>query len=84
MNVEGAQTVLRGSVMAPKGFCEGKPESGKPWRRSPQGFGAKGWQHSVGTRGTLLRVQFFLNAPKIFNSCSDYQNQEVHLPADWL
>ena len=29
-SVEGADTVLRGSVRASKGFCEGKPEAAKP------------------------------------------------------
>ena len=35
-------------------------------------------QHSVGTRGTLLRGQLFHSAPRIFNSCSDYQFHEVY------
>ena len=29
-SVEGADTVLRGSVRAPQGFSEGKPEAAKP------------------------------------------------------
>ena len=29
-SVEGADTVLRGSVRAPEGFSEGKPEAAKP------------------------------------------------------
>ena len=29
-SVEGDDTVLRGSVRAPKGFSEGKPEAAKP------------------------------------------------------
>ena len=37
-SVEGADTVLRGSVRAPKGFSEGKPEAAKPRGRSPRGF----------------------------------------------
>ena len=37
-SVEGTDTVLRGSVRAPKGFSEGKPEASKPRGRSPQGF----------------------------------------------
>ena len=41
-SVESADTVLRGSVRAPKEFSEGKPEAAKPRRRSPQGFAAKG------------------------------------------
>ena len=39
---EGDDTVLRGSVMAPEGFSEGKPEAAKPRGHSPQGFTAKG------------------------------------------
>ena len=38
-SVEGAHTVLGGSVRAPEGFSEGKLKAAKP-------------QHSVGTRGT--------------------------------
>ena len=34
--VEGADTVLRGSVRAPKGFSEGKAEAAKPRGRSPE------------------------------------------------
>ena len=34
--------------------------------------------HSRRTRGTLLRGQLFHSAPRIFNSCSDYQNHEVY------
>jgi hypothetical protein len=41
-SVEGADTVLRGSLRAPKGFSEGKPEAAKPRGRSPRGFVAKG------------------------------------------
>ena len=41
-SVEGADTVLRGSVTAPEGFSEGKPEAEKPRGRSPQGFAAEG------------------------------------------
>ena len=37
-SVEGANTVLRGSVRAPKGFSEGKPEAAKPRGRSPRGL----------------------------------------------
>ena len=60
-SVEGADTLLRGSVRAPEGFSEGKPEAPKLRGRSP--------------RGTLLKRQFFHSAPRIFNSCSDYQNR---------
>ena len=41
-SVEGANTVLRGNVRAPKEFSEGKPEAAKPRGRSPQVFTAKG------------------------------------------
>ena len=41
-SVEGANTVLRGSVRAPKGFFKDKPEAAKLRWRSPQGFAAKG------------------------------------------
>ena len=41
-SVEGADTVLRGSLRAPKGFSKGKPEAAKPRGRSPQGVVAKG------------------------------------------
>ena len=53
-SVEGANTVLRGSVRASKVL-----------------------QRSI-ARGTLLRGQSFHSASKMFNSCSDYQNHEVH------
>ena len=36
-SVEGANTVLRGSVRAPEGFSEGKPKAAKPRGRSPEG-----------------------------------------------
>ena len=93
-SVEGAHTVLRGSVRPPEGFSESKPKAAKPRGHGPQGFAAEGFpeenpegaltlprstQHSVGTQGTLLRGQFFHTAPRIFNSCSDYQNHEVHV-----
>ena len=41
-SVEGGNTALRGSVRAPEGFSEGKPEAAKSWGRSPQGFADKG------------------------------------------
>ena len=42
-SVEDANTVLRGSVRAPEGFSEGKPEAAKPRGRSPRGFAAEGF-----------------------------------------
>ena len=41
-SVNGAYTVLRGSVRAQEGFSEGKPEAAKLRGRSPQGFAAEG------------------------------------------
>ena len=41
-SIEGADTVLRGSVRAPEGFSEAKPEAAKPRGRSPRGFAAEG------------------------------------------
>ena len=41
-SVEGANTVLRVSVGAPKGFSEGKPKAAKQRGCSPRGFSAKG------------------------------------------
>ena len=67
-SVEGANTVLRGSVRAPNGFAQGKSRGSL--HTAPQ--------NSVGTQGNLLRGQLFLSAPRIFNSCSDYQNHEVY------
>ena len=89
-SVDGADTVLRGIVRAFKGFSQGKPKAAKTRGRSPRGFAAKGLpeenpegaliltRSSVGTRGTLLSGQLFHSAPRIFNSCSDYQNHEVY------
>ena len=41
-SIEGAHTVLRGSVRAPKGFFKGLPKATKPRGSSPCGFAAKG------------------------------------------
>ena len=41
-SVEGADTVLRGSVTDPERFSEGKPEAAKPRGRSPKVFLAVG------------------------------------------
>ena len=40
-SVKGANTVLRGSVRAPEGLSEGKPETAEPRGQKPQGFAAK-------------------------------------------
>ena len=42
-SVQGAHTVLRDSVKAPKGLSKDKPEAPKPRGRSPQDFAAKGF-----------------------------------------
>ena len=72
-SVKGADTVLRGSLRDPEGFSEEKPKVLQLMvcpHTAPQ--------HSVGTQGILLRGQLFRCAPRIFNSCSDYQNHEVY------
>ena len=59
-SAEGADTVLRGSVRAPKGFSEGKPEAAKPkgrgaeWAMIPKLkiFGQK--RHQKGKKPTFL------------------------------
>ena len=73
-SVEGAETVLRGSVRAPEGFSEGKPKAAKLRERSPRGF-ARGKsrgsphtapQHSLGNlvpEGTV-----FSTLPKGFST----------------
>ena len=52
-----------------RGFARGKSR-GSPPTAAPQ--------HSVGTRGSLLRGQLFHSAPRIFSSCSDFQIHEVY------
>ena len=42
-SVKVANTVLRGSVRAPEGFSQGKPEAAKPRGRNPQSFACEGW-----------------------------------------
>ena len=41
-SVEGADTVLKGSVRTHKGFLGGKPEATRPKGRSPRGLAAEG------------------------------------------
>ena len=41
--VEGADTVLRGSVRAPEEFSQRKPKVTKPKGRSPRDFAAEDW-----------------------------------------
>ena len=73
-SVKGAHTVLRGSVRASEGFSESKPEAAKPRGAQPPSFAVEGLP-SV----TLLKGYFFHTAPRIFNSCLEYQSNEVHL-----
>ena len=74
-SVEGADTVLRGSVRAPEEFSKGKPEAAKPRGRSPRGFAVEGLpkaqcrhpRHSpVGTVNPLCPKDFqqLLRLPK--------------------
>ena len=83
-SVKGADTVLRGSVRAPKGLSEGRPKAANPRGRSAQGLQPRvcprkiprepshtAPQHTVGVRGTLLKGQFFKSGQRIFYSCSD-------------
>ena len=60
---EGTNTVLRGSVRAPKGFSEGKPEASKPRERSPRGFEAKGLPEE-NLEGALKLPRNTVSAPK--------------------
>ena len=72
-SVNGAHTVVRGRVRTPNGLPKENPKGGP--HTAPQ--------QSLGTQGTVKREQIFQTAPKIFNSYSDYHNQEVHSLADW-
>ena len=62
-SVEGTDTVLRGSVRAPKGFSEGKPEASKPRGHSPRGFEASGLR-SDNPLGTLTLSRRTVTAPE--------------------
>ena len=63
-SVKGGNTALRGSVRAPEGFSEGKPEAAKPRGRSPQGFAAKGLPLStVSAPSTLSLGDSFSTLP---------------------
>ena len=62
-SVEGADTVLRGSVRAPEGFSEGKPEAAKPRGRSPRGFAAEGLPKE-NPEGALTLTRSTVSAPK--------------------
>ena len=88
-NKQASITSLRGSVRAPEGFSEGKPNATKPGTQTPRfcsrGFAqgkSRGSPHCPAAQrlhpGILLRGQLFHSAPKIFNSSSDYQSHEVY------
>ena len=62
-SVEGADTVLRGSVRAPEGFSEGKPEAAKPRGRSPRGFAAEGLPEE-NPEGALTQPRSTVLAPE--------------------
>ena len=78
-SVEGADTVLRGSVRAPEGFSKGKPEAANPRGRSPRGFAAKGLpkENPMGALTLPLRtvsVPLTLSLGDSFPHCpSDFQ-----------
>ena len=62
-SVEGATTVLRGSLRAPKGFLEDKPEAVKLRGRSPQGLAAKGLP-TENPEGALILPRSTVSAPE--------------------
>ena len=62
-SAEGADTVLRGSVKAPKEFSEGKPEAAKTRGRSPRGFAAEGLPEA-NPKGALTLTQSTVSAPE--------------------
>ena len=62
-SVKGDDTVLRGSVRAPKGFSEGKPEASKPRGRSPRGFEANGLPKE-NPEGALTLPRSTVSAPE--------------------
>ena len=59
----GADTVLRGSVRAPKGFSEGKAEASKSRGRSPRGFAAEGLPEEI-PEGALTLTRSTVSAPE--------------------
>ena len=70
-SVEGDDTVLRGSVRAPKGFSKGKPEAAKPRGRSPQGFAAEGLPEE-NLEGALTLPQSKVSAPEALSWGDSY------------
>ena len=65
-SVEGADTALRGSVKAPKGFSEGKPKAAKLRGHSPQGFAAEGLPEE-NPEGALPLPRSTVSAPKVLS-----------------
>ena len=61
-SVEGTNTVLRGSVRAPKGFSEGKPKTSKQRGRSPRCFEAEGLPEE-NPEGALTLPRSTVSAP---------------------
>ena len=61
-SVKGADTVLKGSVRAPKGFSKGKPEAAKPRGPSPRRFAAKGLPEE-NPKGALTLTRSTVSAP---------------------
>ena len=55
--------MLRGSVRAPRGFSEGKPEALKPRGRSPRGFEAEGLPEE-NPEGALTLPRSTVSAPE--------------------
>ena len=62
-SVEGADTVLRGSVRVPKIFSEGNPEASRPRGRSPQGFAAEGFPKDYQNHEVHWRMKSVLTLP---------------------
>ena len=74
-SVEGADTVLRGSVRALEGFSEGKPEAAKPRGRSPPGFAALTLPRStVPTPESLSLGARYSTLPQGFSTVSQTTN----------
>ena len=59
----GADTVLRGSVRAPEGFSEAKPEAAKLRGRSPRCFAAEGLPEE-NPEGSLTLPRSTVSAPE--------------------
>ena len=65
-SVEGANTVLRGTVRAPERFSKGKPMAVKPRGHSPQGFAAKSLPEE-NPEGALTLPRSTVSAPEAFS-----------------